>query len=521
MCDLRSPDAHGHPRIALRSSLPISARGHLEIGPRERRHVERVARGLQVGDLAATEVPHPLHQGVSDGPTLFLEDHREIALTPQDSATALEYRALLLAGDGDLVALSGSVDEEFEAYCSDVLALGHPEVFVARSDSAEPDAPLARRCLTDDAVRARLARAARAHGQSAVVPYLGTESVWRLAEAVARDAGVPALVAAPPPSLTERVNDKLWFAECVGRTLGHAAAFPTVAARSTEALARRVAEFARTHDRVVVKVPNSAGGLGNLALPGDQVKQRSSRELAEWLVALLAQRGWRQTFPLLVGPWEIEVLVSPSVQVWVPTREEGLPIVEGVFSQHVRPPRGAFIGAGPAELPTSWHERLVNEAGTLACVLQCLGFYGRCSFDAVIVGRDLDTATARWVECNGRWGSVSIALTLANRLTAASATPRSFVVVQRAGLHRRAWRSFGEVLAGIGDHLFRPAGTERGAVILAPGRVVAGTGLDLMVLDRDAPSAASTAEMLVGMLLGDPGGRLDDGTRHPLPVQSR
>jgi hypothetical protein len=45
--------------------------------------------------------------GVGAGPALLFEDHREIALFSDRNATALEYRPLLLAADGDVVALSG------------------------------------------------------------------------------------------------------------------------------------------------------------------------------------------------------------------------------------------------------------------------------------------------------------------------------------------------------------------------------------------------------------------------------
>src|SRR5947209_13015601 len=42
-------------------------------------------------------------------------------------------------------------------------------------------------------------------------------------------------------------------------------------------------------------------------------------------------RGW--AFPLVAGAWDDPVVDSPSVQLWVPPAGDGLPVVEGVFSQ--------------------------------------------------------------------------------------------------------------------------------------------------------------------------------------------
>src|SRR5262249_4758195 len=125
-------------------------------------------------------------------------------------------------------------------------------------------------------------------------------------------------------------------------------------------------------------------------------------------------RGW--TFPLLAGAWCDPVVDSPSVQLWIPHTGEGLPVVEGVFSQVLRGARGSFVGAAPTWLPAEWQQRIADEGVRLGLFLQALGYYGRCSFDAVIAGDDLGSARLQWVDGNGRWGGVSIALTGANRL---------------------------------------------------------------------------------------------------------
>ena len=65
--------------------------------------------------------------------------------------------------------------------------------------------------------------------------------------------------------------------------------------------------------------------------------------------------------------------------------------------------------------------------------------------DAILIGESLADARLHWIECNGRWGGVSIPMTLANRLTGdwarhpancqtttRTATTRRFIVRLRA-----------------------------------------------------------------------------------------
>src|SRR5581483_1555853 len=201
-------------------------------------------------------------------------------------------------------------------------------------------------------------------------------------------------------------------------------------------------------------------------------------------------RGW--TFPLLAGAWDDPVVDSPSVQLWVPPLADGLPVVEGVFSQVLKGARGTFVGAAPTWLPAGWQRRLAGEAACLARLFQELGYVGRCSFDAVLAGPDLDSSAVHWVDANGRWGGVSIALTAANRL-AGDWQRRPFVIVQRSRL-RMPPRSLPTILDEIGPQGFRPADGRTGTVVLAPCRLVEGTGMNLMVLAADTATAEADAE---------------------------
>jgi hypothetical protein len=247
-------------------------------------------------------------------------------------------------------------------------------------------------------------------------------------------------------------------------------------------------------------MPDSAGGVGNVVLDPDVVTALDHDGLLAhiWEQTGRAGRGW--SFPLLVGAWDDPIVDSPSVQLWVPQRGDGLPVVEGVFSQVLRGAKGAFVGAAPTWLPAAWQQRLADEAVRLAFLFQELGYVGRCSFDAVLTGDDLDSAAVHWVDANGRWGGVSIALTAANRLVG-DWQRRPFVIVQRSRL-RMPPRSLPAVLDEIGPAGFRPSDGRTGAVVLAPCRLVDGTGMNLMVLAGDVATAEADAEAVKGRLLG-------------------
>jgi hypothetical protein len=136
----------------------------------------------------------------------------------------------------------------------------------------------------------------------------------------------------------------------------------------------------------------------------------------------------------------------------------------------------------------------------LALLFQELGYVGRCSFDAVLAGSDLESAAVHWVDANGRWGGVSIAMMVANRLVG-DWQRRPFVIVQRSRLQMPA-RTLPAVLDDIGSKLFQLSDGRTGTVVLAPCRLVEGSGMNLMVLAGDVASAEADAETVKARLLG-------------------
>ncbi|HEY0396966.1 MAG TPA: hypothetical protein VGF00_01180, partial [Acidimicrobiia bacterium] len=161
------------------------------VGESEQRRIAALADALRDRDAALADDARRLHlpaptgdggrvrQGAGDGPALIFEDHGEIPLFTTAAPSALEYRSLLLAEDGDILALGGQRVADFEAYARDTLRLGEVDV-LPRPEGGPGALPDALRA--DPAAMARLVRRAREGGSLTVIPYLSTAAAWRLAD---------------------------------------------------------------------------------------------------------------------------------------------------------------------------------------------------------------------------------------------------------------------------------------------------------------------------------------------------
>lgn len=480
-----------------RPSLPIVPHLPAAISKEERRAAISLAEQL-LSDEPALGATAPFGPRVTTGlgpwPSLVLEDHSAIALFETKGDPSYSYRALLLAGAGDLVAIGVQRSPDFEAYCRERLGLGQVEVLMPRPGSE----PLALRCAEDADLIGQAAEVARQSGGLNLIPYMGTGGVWKLAGKIAESANVAVRVAAPPPRLVRRVNDKLWFAARIADLFGADALPSAHPAFGLASLTGRVAKLARDYGAVAVKVPDSASSSGNIVLESRRVADLSLRRLRNHLHRLLQRVGWRGEFPLMVTAWESPIVASPSVQLWIPQRPASEIIVEGIFDQTVVGPARVFSGAVPTGLAPRWQARLAQEAARIGAFFQQLGYFGRCSFDAILVGEGEATSQLHWIECNGRWGGTSIPMTLANRLVG-DWHRRPFVIIERDDL-KGPGRDVGTFLESISEDLYLPGQRESGAVLLSPGQVERGTGYELMVLGETLSEACKQAENLARRL---------------------
>jgi hypothetical protein len=355
--------------------------------------------------------------GWAPGPTLYLEDHRVVDLVSESSAQTYEYRMLGLAGDNDIYLISGAPNLVFEAYLRDDIGLGSPLIINLETELKSLGKSLANACRTnDDAMRSLVAVARHNQGIN-IAAFQTTGDVWLLALELAKRSGESVRVIGPLPALSKRANDKLWFADLVRRLLGSDALPVTYRSYSIAAVTAQIRRLSRLSNRIVLKLPSSAGGLGNTTIESALVRNKSLKQIYALIVRRLTELGWRTGQALLVGIWDDHVTASPSVQIWIPSLNDGFPTIEGVFEQIVIGSAGAFVGARSARLPKDITGQLTTEALLLARTMQYLGYFGRLSLDTVLIEKPDVKPAIHWIEANARWGGVSIPMTLGNKIT--------------------------------------------------------------------------------------------------------
>lgn len=431
----------------------------------------------------------------SPRPYIFFGDPAEIPLLDRSTNDALEYRLSLLAGDGDLVVLGCERNPGFEAYSTDVLGLGQCRYLrVAGPRTAEGlRIPTHVRCLEDDAAFAALAGFVRKAGGATLVPHMSTSRIWALARKLVLDTGHPVHVAGSPPAVTRYANDKLCFSGLVRALFGPYGGMTELAAHGMSALVARVHAMARDCDKLVLKLPSSAGSAGNFPLYSEDVAGMRPRALGTYLRALITRVVDPPQFPMVVQVWEKKVLSSPSVQLWIPAPEDGDPVIEGVFEQALTGAEGRFAGAQPWRGADGRLADLCREGMMLGLAMQGMGYFGRCSFDAVLSGDWMDSAALHWVECNGRWGGVSVPMSVLNRLFGGSSLP-PYTIFHGYG-QGGGVASFAEGLDRLDDLLWRP-GRRDGVIFDTPSGFVPGQGYHFISLGDTMQASRDQAEEL-------------------------
>ena len=476
-----------------RAALPVVRNFDAVLGACERRRLVVIAEKLLRDEpaLCRTDVfGAGVFAGLTEAPAALFGDQREIGLHDTLAEQSLEHRVALLAACGDAIVVERDC-QRFARYIARLLAIEAPQVISLGLPGPAAARPAAVRCCESAPVFHRLAAAARAARAFQVIPHIGAGSAWTLAAAIADEADVPVAVAASPPRLTRRVNDKIWFANRVRAVLGRDALPPTFAAFGPAAIAAQIARLARVCERVIVKTPNSAGSLGNVAIEAANIRNMPLTRIRRLVLAMLRARGWRGRYPLLVGVWEVDAISSPSVQLWVPARGQGDPIIEGIFEQRLAGPGAEFIGAVPAVLPASTRARLVDEALQLATLFQELGYFGRCSLDALATnGPDGQPTGIHWIECNGRWGGVSVPMTFMNRLFGNHAG-RGMVIVQNTSAEL-AVEGFAAAKTRLGPLLLH-AGGDEGVMLLSETVYARGRGVHFLATGATQARAEALA----------------------------
>ncbi|WP_339764731.1 hypothetical protein [uncultured Hoeflea sp.] len=440
-----------------------------------------------------------MHKGIGAGPSVWFGDTAEIPLLGLSTGKRFDYRLAWLAQDNDIVVIGGQNCTAFEAYQRNYLHA--PGI---RYLNVDPDAVLPRRatpriCLRDPAAFSDLCDALAGEGSVTLHAHITTGTIWALAARLTRTIKADVFVAGPPPLLSRRANDKLWFGHMARRLLGAGAIPEKRTAYSKSALTRHVAELAREWDRLVVKVPDSAGSAGNFPVRSQDVRGLQPAALYRHLVHVLSDNGRTPVFPMLVEVWDANVLTSPSVQMWIPDPDDGPPLVEEIFEQLLHGEEATFSGALPADLPPAVESTLTSGALQLATLFQRLGYYGRCSFDAIVTGPDIEAGTVHWIECNARWGGASIPMSLVHRLAKQGDRPHYAIVQSDKDTFRAL--DFADAEREFADVALLPDLCS-GILFLSPNMMELGKGCHFLSLGADVHAAKELARATVDRLRG-------------------
>jgi hypothetical protein len=425
-------------------------------------------------------------QGAGAGPQLLIGDLLQISLMRGSGESALDHRIAHLARADDIVLVRVQ-DPAFEAYLE--VFCGFAPLTLLVVDPAD-DRSVAEQALTTADLRDPVVAAARANGGLTITSYLTTGTIWHLAQNIGDAADCVVHVNGPAPRISERANDKLWFMRIARAVIGTDAVPPTMSAYGPAAAAALVLRLAGTGEQVIVKVPDSAGSAGNVRLDHSLLANQTEDNLQALLLERLHATGWADTYPILVGVWDSDVESSPSVQLWVPQAKDGPPVAQGVFEQTVLGEGAIFVGAVRSDLPDVLQEKLVQQAVEISGVLQALGYYGKCSLDAVVC----KGGHIHWIECNGRWSGVSIPLQVLHDI----APDRDFdgvVIVQQ--LLPAPPMSTAALVHALDPLLYRKSKGEmpsQGVVILSPPHSTKGVVANLLVFAATQSAALQISQ---------------------------
>lgn len=490
-----NPRINSHP-----CPLPIRARMRPDISSEEICRIDALASEIKARSPRINDVQTfgpDVVKGCGDGPALWFGDTAEIPLMGRNPLKRFDYRLGWLAADGDIVVIGGASCKAFETYQRAWLKAPRLTYLNVDPKSKPPRISTLAMCLSDPDAYGRLVATLDNASGVTLHAHLITGRAWALASRLSQDLGTQVHVAGPPPTLSQLANNKLWFGEVAQRLLGIGATPEKRAAYSASALTRHVAELARKHGQLVIKVPDSAGSEGNFILAARDIRGLALRQLRDRLLKNLQLAGCENRFPMLVEVWDANVVANPSVQTWIPRATEGRPVIEGIFEQILSGDRAAFAGAAPADPPQHIETALCRDALRLALLFQRLGYFGRCSFDTVVTGQNGTADRIYWIECNARWGGASVPMTLVNRLTPKGPPPHYVIVQSDTGAVPPL--PFSKALLDFSDLALSPD-LQAGVLFLSPNLIEAGLGTHFLAFGRDNNQANANAKVALQRL---------------------
>lgn len=468
----------GSPMLPIIESFPMSLTDHSD------RMVRTYAKRLLSqpsfqGDASLLEF---LPKTIVDGKSLVIDDFSDVARY-HCGINYLEQRARLRAEEGDVVVTASLPDDVFDRFVGIDLGLG--EVDWLSPISSVSSSRLALSCWHDRQLRRKLVQKIRLDGLRYVHPHMGNQDVWRLAQLLSSSAHRKVEVIGPPPAVGSWVNNKVEFSRTVSDLLGSRWVPESADAYGYSMLCERVLELSRTHRYLGLKVPYGCGGKGNIFLDTEPLQDMSLRQIDMHLRMLIPESFWPDDVPMLIDAWETSVLESASIQTWIPPIADGPPVIEGIFSQMIQGAQGQFVGCVPLQLPDDLESQLIEATSVLTQLYQYMNYVGRCSFDFLVLGDNLNEARIEFIECNGRWGGTSVPMTTVNRMFP-NRSPRPFAAISTDDVFPVSLE-LSHVVRSMNDVIYQSHDStgQRWLIPFNPNRIQALGGLNWIVLGDD------------------------------------
>jgi len=410
--------------------------------------VADLARSLDLTDRCTEFAAQTWDGGELSRPTWHVDDFSGIPfLVDISGVEEYQHRARLRAVAGDLYSAVTPQTPGFEEYLTGRLGLDPVEFL-----PVEPSGPplLVAQACADGPGRQRLVARAREADGLVIHPFMGIEVIWEVARAVAGESGAPVTVMAPPPPVTWLANDKGNFSELVRRLLGPEWVVETLVGDSAETLGAHLFDLAGRHEWVGLKRLRCASAMGNEVHRGADLRAKGEAGTIEVVRTFLERTEWPEGEEVLAVAWE-ETDCSPSTQLWIPPAGHGPPRLDGVYEQLLQGPEKIFVGSRPSRLGEVANQAIGDAARRLAAGLQSVGYYGRCSFDFLLLGDPAGEFTLKLTECNGRWGGTSTPMNYLDRILGKPWPPYRAQDVEHEGL---VGMPFPEVLARVGEDAY-------------------------------------------------------------------
>ncbi|MCX8225901.1 MAG: hypothetical protein OTI35_07500, partial [Sulfitobacter sp.] len=112
-----------------------------------------------------------------------------------------------------------------------------------------------------------------------------------------------------------------------------------------------------------------------------------------------------------------------------------------------------------------------------------LGYYGRCSLDAVICDHDNVGNSIHWIECNARWSGVSIPLAILDSIGVKSDESEMMILQERLPGGPIDTPS---ALKAMGDVLYSGAPSKEGVILMSPPMGAVSSTANLLVFAKFA-----------------------------------